>query len=72
MRSDNPACYTCPKGKNGLHTWRREPDRTATCVCCNKRLTVEQTADCFYDSERRADIDAIACGSYGDDGASGF
>lgn len=25
MRMENPACYECPKGKDGLHTWKKVP-----------------------------------------------
>lgn len=54
---DQPWIYAC-KGKarpgesravreNGLHVWRRLPDRTAICLRCDLKLTVEQADDCF-------------------------
>lgn len=49
MRKDNPAVYECPKGKAGLHTWKRLPDRTAICVRCKTTLTQEQADDCWED-----------------------
>lgn len=52
MRKDNPAVYECPKGKAGLHTWRRRPDGTAVCVQCQKELNREDAEDCFTDRER--------------------
>lgn len=50
MRKDNPACYECPQGRNGIHTWRRNPQtRRATCDDCGLELNNEDSADCFND-----------------------
>jgi len=54
MRPSNPACYECPKGKNTLHTWRRNADMTATCIECDTTLSVEDAAECFRDYEQLA------------------
>lgn len=45
MYKSNPACYECPKGKNKLHTWERNIDKTAKCKYCKLKLTVEQAED---------------------------
>ena len=54
MQKDNPACYECPKGKGGLHTWERCPDGTgrnpltrARCVKCNLELVAGFAFDVF-------------------------
>jgi len=48
VRPSNPACYECPKGKDGLHTWRRNPDgRFAMCVKCGLELNETDTAEVF-------------------------
>lgn len=52
MQKDNPACFTCPKGKQSLHTWKRRPNGRAFCTQCGLTLTKAQTADCFRDMER--------------------
>jgi len=49
MRKDNPACYECPKGKQGLHTWRENLDKTATCKHCKLTINKRDAADCFGD-----------------------
>lgn len=50
MRKDNPAVYECPKGKNGLHYWRRNGQtRRATCQNCKLELNQEDTAEVFND-----------------------
>lgn len=49
MKSDNPAVYECPKGKNKLHTWKRNPDLTATCVHCKTSLSRQHADECFED-----------------------
>lgn len=45
MNKNNPACYECPKGKAGVHTWKRNEDGTAACMKCGKLLTKEQADD---------------------------
>lgn len=50
MDKNNPAIYECEKGRDGFHVWKRNPDRTATCVKCKLVLTVEQANDCFDSS----------------------
>ena len=51
MQKDNPACYECPKGKNGLHTWSKILDHekiemsSAFCMDCRKILTKVQAED---------------------------
>jgi hypothetical protein len=34
-------------GMSDLHVWRRNPDKTATCVKCEISLTVAEANDCF-------------------------
>lgn len=53
MRPTNPAVYECPRGKNGLHTWRRREDGTAVCRDCATVLNKADANDCFLDTERR-------------------
>lgn len=50
MRVNNPAVYECPKGRNKLHTWHRQADGTAVCVCCKLVLKKADADDCFRDS----------------------
>lgn len=49
MQKDNPACYKCPKGKNGLHTWEGKYWLNiltgAICRQCGLKLTKEQAED---------------------------
>lgn len=53
MRKNNPAVYECKSHKDrGLHRWRRNEDRTATCLNCGLTLSVEDADDCFEDRER--------------------
>lgn len=33
--------------ENGLHVWKRNADRTATCERCGMVLTVPEANDCF-------------------------
>lgn len=49
MRKDNPACRECLKGKDNLHTWRRNADTTATCLKCEMVLNPVDAAECFGD-----------------------
>lgn len=52
MRPSNPACYECPKGKNGLHHWRKSVDgKMAMCIRCGLELNEADTADCYHDTE---------------------
>jgi hypothetical protein len=52
MRRNNPAVFECPKSRNTLHNWRRYRDGSAICVSCYLRLSCEDAADCFRDTER--------------------
>lgn len=51
MQKNNPACYECPKGKNGLHTWSKILDHKkigmigAVCKHCKLVLIKEQAED---------------------------
>lgn len=55
MRRDNPACYECPRGRSGLHTWQRKGgDKTAHCVECGLKLNERDTAEVFEDEDDRA------------------
>lgn len=49
MQKNNPACYECPKGKNGLYTWGGSYDNSilvgAICRYCRLKLTKEQAED---------------------------
>lgn len=47
MQKNNPACYECPKGKNALHTWKRNVDETAECIHCKIKLTKKQAEDAW-------------------------
>jgi hypothetical protein len=51
MRPSNPACYECPKGEGGLHTWKLNPNGTATCKHCSATLNKQDTAEVFHDWE---------------------
>lgn len=48
MRPSNPACYECPKGDGGMHSWKII-DAGAICTNCRVKLNTEQAADCFFD-----------------------
>lgn len=50
MQKNNPACYECPKGRNKLHTWKRNKDGTATCTKCNLTLRQNHADEVFDDS----------------------
>lgn len=53
MDKDNPACYECPKGKNGLHTWSpiyaNNVRDGALCVHCGLILNKEQADEVWRD-----------------------
>lgn len=50
MRKDNPACYECPTGRDGLHWWRRDKiTMQATCAHCKLTLTKQDTAEVYHD-----------------------
>lgn len=51
MRPSNPACYECPKGRNTLHTWKRNKDLTARCVECGLTLNKIDAAEVFQGSD---------------------
>lgn len=60
MNKDNPACLECPKGRNGIHYWKkipvgeRYPNGRVTltsewrlcCDYCRTVLSLEDSADC--------------------------
>lgn len=55
MRKDNPACFECPRGRDGLHWWKRdETTMQATCQCCRLTLTKQDTAEVYgpFDREK--------------------
>jgi len=55
MRKDNPAVYECPKGRAGIHTWKRNPQtRRATCQECELELNQEDAAEVFCNHEVRS------------------
>lgn len=47
MRKDNPAVFECPQSRDGLHTWKREKDRKATCVACKLVLNQRDADEVF-------------------------
>lgn len=53
MKPNNPAIYECPKGgTQRLHCWKRNADRTATCVRCKLVLSAPHADEVFTDYER--------------------
>lgn len=47
MHPDNPAVWECKKSKNTLHTWKRNPDQTATCKDCKIVLSKIHANEAF-------------------------
>ncbi len=47
MRSSNPACYECPKGKDKIHTWKRKLTGRAYCVKCGLEIAKEFANEVF-------------------------
>lgn len=55
MRKENPACYECPKGKNGLHYWIKEvtPPMGAICLNCSLQINKADAEDVGFDFRDR-------------------
>lgn len=48
MQPSNPACYECPKGKNGLHTWYLMNNGIiARCSECKLTLNEQHTLEVY-------------------------
>jgi hypothetical protein len=56
VRPGSPACYECPGGSGGLHSWRRrDPSGPARCENCGLELSPEDTLDLYYRPESERD-----------------
>jgi len=44
--------HECPKTKDKLHLWVRQPDLTAECFNCKMKLDQQEASDCFDDRGR--------------------